>query len=724
LKYQTISLLIASFSVGPATAQNPQELHDTIGINIHNKDYVYTAKKMKGSITLDGMLDEPDWQTANIADNFHLVQPVDTGFPKQKSEVMLVYDDKALYVAVIFHDTIPGKRIFESFRRDYVFNNNDNFLSIFDTFRDQTNGYTFEFSASGAISDGIRSGETKNSEWDSKVELKLKNYPDKWVTEMKIPFKSIRYPANSQTWYTNFGRLDLKANEKSAWAPVPRQFPHSSLAYTGVLHFEEPLPKPKMNFSLIPYLYGGYHRNFEAGEEAGYRRDFGMDAKIGLSTAMNLDLTYNPDFAQVEVDQQVMNIDRFELFYPEKRQFFLENSDLFANYGNEKLTPFFSRRIGLDAPVLGGARLSGKLNNTLRLGFINMTTEKTAEHAVRNYTVLSLQKKVLARSNISFMFVNKEYASKPAGVSQYNRVAALDFNLASKNNEWLGKAFYHRSFQPGNPDKQYAQGTSVRYSKGNILVSLDQAAVGENYLAETGYVRRSNYISFSPELSYFFIPRKKVTIHGPFVKYRHYATHAFQKLDHELDAGYKVEFSDRSVFAAGMRNYYIRLMQDFDPTHVSSTFLPAGNEYSYSDVYTTFTSNNRQPFNTIVTLAKGGFYNGSYDMIDTKMVYRFQPYVNFSMNVTYTNLRLPQPFEYQRFWLIGPKLDITFTDKLFLTTFMQYNEQRNNTNVNIRFQWRYKPVSDLFIVYTDNYFANTREVRNRALIFKLTYWWN
>ncbi len=111
-------------------------------------------------------------------------------------------------------------------------------------------------------------------------------------------------------------------------------------------------------------------------------------------------------------------------------------------------------------------------------------------------------------------------------------------------------------------------------------------------------------------------------------------------------------------------------------------------------------------------------------MIDTKMVYRFQPYVNLSMNVTYTNLRLPQPFEHHRFWLIGPKLDITFTDKLFLTTFMQYNEQRNNTNMNIRLQWRYKPVSDLFIVYTDNYFANTREVRNRALVLKLTYWWN
>lgn len=710
---------VCSFLLFPQ--QNPT---DPEGITIRNKDFVYTAKKMKGRILLDGVLDEPDWLSANKADNFFLVQPVDTGFPKQKSEVMLVYDDKAIYVAVVFHDTIPGKRIFESFRRDYAFNNNDNFLSVFDTFRDQTNGYTFEFSASGAISDGIRSGETKNSEWDSKVELKLKNYSDKWITEMKIPFKSIRYPANSQTWYANFGRLDLKANEKSAWAPVPRQFPHSSLAYTGVLHFEEPLPKPTMNFSLIPYIYGGYHRDYEASGQAGYRRDFGMDAKIGISTAMNLDLTYNPDFAQVEVDQQVMNIDRFELFYPEKRQFFLENSDLFANYGNTGLTPFFSRRIGLDAPVLGGARLSGKINNTFRLGFINMTTEKTTDHLARNFTVLSLQKKILARSNISFMFVNKEYLNKPDGTLLFNRVAALDFNLASKNNEWTGKVFYHRSFQPNNPDGQYAQGASVKYSKGNILISLDQAAVGDNYLAETGFVRRKNYISLSPELAYFFIPNKTVTIHGPYSKFKNYSTHQFNKLDHELDLGYKVEFRDRSSIAAGIHNYYIRLMQNFDPTHISNVFLPVGSEYNYSDFYTTFTSNNRQPLNGTATYSKGGFFNGNYEMIDTKMVYRFQPYVNFSMNVTYTHLHLPQPFENHQFWLVGPKLDITFTDKLFLTTFMQYNEQLNNTNLNIRFQWRYKPVSDLFLVYTDNYYANTREVRNRALVLKLTYWWN
>ncbi len=697
---------------------------DSVSINIRNKDFVYVVKKMKGTITLDGVLDEPDWQSANKAENLRLVQPVDTGFAKQKSEVMLTYDDKALYMAVVFHDTIPGKRIAESFRRDFAFNNNDNLLTVFDTFRDQTNGFSFGNSASGAIWDGLVSdGSAMNLNWDSKVELKVKDYPDKWITEMRIPFKSLRYPSNSQIWYANFGRLDLKSNEKSAWAPVPRQFPHASLAYTGVLKFDEPLPKPRTNFSLIPYIYGGYHQNYELGEDAGYRKDFGMDAKIGLGTSMNLDLTYNPDFAQVEVDQQVMNIDRFELFYPEKRQFFLENSDLFANYGEVNTTPFFSRRIGLDAPVLGGARVSGKIGRDWRIGFMNMTTEKTDAYSVRNFTVLSVQKKILSRSNLGFMMVNKETFG--AGAQRlYNRVAAFDANLASRDNIWTGKVFYHRSFQPGNPDKQYAQGISGVYSNGKVRIELRETSVGANYLAETGFVRRRDFISFHPEISYFFVPNKRVVIHGPYMKYDDYYTHDFDKLDHALDLGYKLEFRDRSSVAAGIKNYYIKLMQNFDPTHVSNIYLPAGSDYYYTNFYATFTSNNRKPLNGTVTYTKGGFFNGDYDMLDAKIVYRFQPYVNFTMNTTYTNMRLPQPFGHKNFWLIGPKLDVTFSPKVYLTTFVQYNDQLNNTNLNVRFQWRYKPVSDLFIVYTDNYFADTHEVRNRALVLKLTYWWN
>jgi hypothetical protein len=407
-------------------------------------------------------------------------------------------------------------------------------LVFFDTFLDQTNGFSFGVSASGAKWDGTMSDGSKVSlDWDCKWESKTKHYDDRWVTEMSIPFKSVRYPVGSQRWNTNFSRLDLKSNEKSAWAPVPRQFPTASLAYTGVMKFEEPLPKSKTQFSLIPYIFGGISKDYEAGTKADYRKDLGFDAKIGISSSMNLDLTYNPDFAQVEVDQQVTNIERFELFFPEKRQFFLENNDLFAGFGYSTVTPFFSRRIGLDAPVLAGARLSGKIGNNWRVGFMNMTTEKTNEHLSRNFTVASVQKKVFARSNFGFIVVNKEYLYQPADTNMFNRVVGFDYNLASKNNIWDGKFFYHRSFQPENLDKQYSQGAMLNYSTTHVKASISQTSVGGNYSAETGFVRRTGYNFLGGELGYLFVPNKKVVSHGPNVDFNYYFNKEYEKIDHE-----------------------------------------------------------------------------------------------------------------------------------------------------------------------------------------------
>jgi len=698
---------------------------DTI-IETHNKDFVYYVKKATADIQVDGILDEADWQLAQKADNFYLVLPVDTGFPQQKSEVMMTYDNKALYMAFVFHDTVPGKRIMESFRRDFIFGNNDNFLSFFDTFLDQTNGFSFGISASGAKWDGTMSnGAAVNLDWDTKWESKIMHYDDRWVTEMRIPFRSIRYPSGGQRWNVNFSRLDIKTNEKSSWAPVPRQFPTASLAYTGVMRFDEPLPVSRMQFSLIPYLYGSFANDYVKGTGAKYHKDFGFDAKVGLSTSINLDLTYNPDFAQVEVDQQVTNIDRFELFFPEKRQFFLENSDLFSGFGYNTVTPFFSRRIGLDAPVLAGARLSGKIGNDWRIGFMNMTTRETDMHLARNFSVASVQKKIFSRSNAGFILVNKEYLNRPDSLELYNRVAGFDFNLASSNNFWTGKFFYHRSFQPGNPDKQYAQGANLGYRIKNIQASLSQTSVGENYSAETGYVRRRGYNFLGPQITYLFVPNQLVTSHGPTAKLDYYFDNEYNKIEHENMYSYHFEFKNTSRLQFGYKDVFIHLLQtNFDPTQKKIHFLPADTTYRFGGTYAFFSSSPRNMFKWSAEAAKGTFYNGKIQYITGQVGYRFQPYVNFSLNFNYTDIHLPEPFQRTNMWLLGPKLDVTFTDKIFWTTFVQYNEQLDNMNINMRFQWRYQPVSDFFIVYTDNYIPKTWTSRNRALVLKITYWLN
>jgi hypothetical protein len=613
----------------------------------------------------------------------------------------------------------------ESFRRDFIFGNNDNFLVFFDTYSDQTNGYSFGISASGAKWDGIMSGGAMVSlDWDCKWESKARHYPDKWVTEMRIPFKSIRYPALRQQWNANFSRQDLKSNEKSAWAPVPRQFPTASLAYTGVVKFDSLLPRPRMQLSLIPYIYAGYSNNFESKTDPVYKKDFGFDAKIGLSTSLNLDLTFNPDFAQVEVDQQVTNIERFELYYPEKRRFFLENSDLFANFGAMSATPFFSRRIGLDAPVLAGARLSGKIGINWRIGFMNMTTQQTDNFLARNFTVASVQKKMFTRSNLGFIFVNKEYLNKPVDTEMYNRVAGVDYNLASKDNIWSGKYYYHRSFRPGQPDRQYSAGLSLGYKNTHVQGQVFLRSVGKNFLAETGYVTRKDYILFSPEITYFFVPNRRIVSHGPQFETDIFYNTEFNKTEHEHSFNYMLNFRNQSSFMFGYKDFYVELEKDFDPTHVSDTKLKAGTEYNFGGAFVNYISTKKTMFNWNAMAVAGRFYSGDFFQVEGRLGYRYQPYVNLSMNFNYTDINLPAPFVHARLWLVGPKLDVTFSDKIFWSTFVQYNEQADNLNLNMRFQWRYQPVSDFFVVYTDNYIPGEWKSRNRALVLKLTYWFN
>ncbi|WP_319499867.1 DUF5916 domain-containing protein [uncultured Draconibacterium sp.] len=708
-----------------AVANSYSSKSDTT-INTFNKAYVYRVKKLQGVINIDGVIDESDWQSAQKADKFYRVLPVDTGFATQPSTMMMAYDDKALYVAQIFYDTIPGKRVMESFRRDFSFGNNDNLLIFFDTFLDQTNGFSFGVSASGAKWDGTMSnGHSISLDWDCKWEMETKHYDNRWVSEMRIPFKSVRYPNGSQEWNVNFSRLDLKSNEKSAWAPVPRQFPTASLAYTGRMQFEEPLPKSKMQFSVIPYLLGGASKDFEAGTSTDYRTDVGFDAKVGISSSMTLDLTYNPDFAQVEVDQQVTNIDRFELFFPEKRQFFLENSDLFSSYGySHSLTPFFSRRIGLDAPVLAGARLSGKIGNDWRVGFMNMTTEETGENLARNFTVASVQKKMFTRSSLGFIAVNKEYFDVPSDTSMFNRVIGVDYNLASKDNVWDGKFFYHRSFQPDNPDKQYAQGAMLTYSTPHLHLGIYETSVGENYRAEAGYVRRTGYNFIGASAGYTFVPNKKVVNHGPSIKLDNYFNPDKDLIEHEYEFEYELTFENRAELSFGYTDHFVQLRNDFNPTQDPDNYLPEGSEYDFGLFSVSYQSTRKSMFTWEAEASKGSFYSGDIQYIQGEIGYRFQPYVNLTMNFNYTDMDLGDPFSREKFWLVGPKMDITFTDKIFWSTFVQYNEQIDNLNINSRFQWRYQPVSDIYLVYTDNYFTGNWNSRNRAVVLKMTYWFN
>jgi hypothetical protein len=698
-----------------------------------NENFELQLRPVSSDMRIDGVMDEKTWLEADKATNFFMVQPMDTSYAEIRTDVMMSYDNEHLYViAVCYHD--PGSYFVESLRRDFNFNKNDNFIFFMDHFDDQTNGFSFGANAAGAQWDGIMyDGSKVDLSWDNKWISTVKNYEDRWIFEAAIPFKSIRYKAGITKWGINFSRMDLKSSEKSSWAPVPRQFATASLAYTGNLVWDEAPPVPGQNISVIPYMLGGVSKDYQnVPTQPDYRNEIGGDVKVGITSSLNLDLTVNPDYSQVEVDRQVPNLDRFELFFPERRQYFLENGDLFSNIGYQNIRPFFSRRIGLGVPIQFGARLSGKLNKDWRIGLMDMQTAKTADGLPsQNFAVAALQRKVFARSNIGAVFINKqsldfrpEHAA--TGISRYNRNAGLEYNLASSSNVWTGKAIVMKSFSPDKKGNDFMQAANLQYISGNWNINWQHEFVGRNYNAEAGYVPRTGYINLNPQAAYLFFPQKGPLVsHGPKIVSTNYFDPSFNKTDNTNYLSYNINFRSRATFVAWVASDYVRLLEPFDPTNTGLATLATGTEHSWNSWGTDFVSKPQSLLTYSFSTRYGGYFaDGTRLNLTTELGYRFQPYVSLAMSSSYNDLKLPQPWDRTKFWLVGPRLDVTMTNKLYFTGFMQYNEQTDNLNINTRLQWRYKPASDLFIVYTDNYLPSPLSVKNRFLVLKLTYWWN
>jgi hypothetical protein len=701
-----------------------------------NDAYQLHIRKASSPVTVDGVLDEPAWQEADVATDFYMILPMDTSAARVRTDVRMTYDDKNLYLIVECFHLLPGPYMVESLRRDFSFGKNDNFLLFMDPFDDQTNGFSFGTNAAGAQWDGIMfDGGKMDLSWDNKWTSVVQNYADRYVFEAAIPFKSIRYKQGITRWGINFSRLDLKTTEKSSWAPVPRQFPSASLAYTGTLVWDQPPPSAGPNVSVIPYVLGGTNRNFNANTPSTYRRDIGADVKVAVTSSLNLDLTVNPDFSQVEVDRQVTNLERFELFFPERRQFFLENGDLFANFGYGTIRPFFSRRIGLGVPIHFGARLSGKINKDWRVGAMNMQTGSVDEIGLpaQNFGVMALQRRVFSRSNIGALFINKQSINydptaepgRPV-YSQFNRNVGLEYNLASSNNLWTGKAMFLKSFSPGQGSRNMVHAANLQHSTRNWLWNWQHEYVGRDYTAEVGFVPRRGYVKIGPQVGHLFFPRTgKVLSHGPTLNVNYFFDERLRQTDHTNWVAYTVRLRNLSTFSAWVADDYVKLLTPFDPTNFMGDTLARGTEHRWNAWGTEFTSKPQSIFTYAFSSRYGGYYaDGTRLNLTADMGFRFQPFVSLALSASYNNIQMTEPWGQTIFWLVGPRVDVTMTNKLFLTAFAQYNEQQKNINLNTRLQWRFKPASDLFIVYTDNYLPAPFLVKNRALVLKLTYWWN
>jgi len=699
---------------------------------VNTDDYRLSIQKTNEKIKIDGVLEEAAWKNAAVAKDFFMITPVDTGKATQFSEARVSFDDENLYIAIIFfNNSTQGKYVVESLKRDFSFGKNDNFLVAIDPFNNQNTGFAFGLNAYGAQWDGtMYDGRSVDLNWDTKWYSEVQFDEEKWVCEIAIPFKSIRYNEEITEWGINFSRLDLKASEKSSWAPVPRQFPSVTLAYAGALVWDSPPPKQSSNVSLIPYL----SNNLNSQDNATPNNTFkvGGDLKYSLTSALNLDVTVNPDFSQAEVDQQVTNLDRFELFFPERRQFFLENGDLFSNFGYTTIRPFFSRRIGLNVPIQGGIRLSGNLDENWRIGIMDIQTrqDEGLNLAAENFGVVTLQRKVFDRSNLSVIFVNKQAVNlnnDQNNTSAYNRNVGLEYNYFSADNLWNGKLLFLKSLSPLAKQQGEVFASHIGYQSTRWNWRLQQEYISGNYSAEVGFIPRNNYIKLQATGGYLYYTNKETPLlsHGPRVGRTYYFDTDFNKKDQTQQLDYLFNFKNRSRFTLGIRRQYIELLTDFDPLRTQIAKLTAGTKHEWNSFTFSYDAKPQNRFTYSAELITGGYYdNGKRNAFLGEFGYRFQPYLELSSLVNYNKIELPAPWNTNSFWLLGIKSNLTLTNKIFFSNLFQYNEQLGLWNFNSRFQWRYKPASDIFLVFNSNEISVPNVATGWNLTLKVNYWLN
>ncbi len=753
MRFRTsIYTLLSTFTLTAHTLA--QDKGEALGGAAYQEKYQHSIRKTDKPIAIDGELSEAIWQEASVSKNFAPHWPQDNVPLKRDTEVRMTFDDRFLYVGAVCRDT--NTYVIQTLKRDASFWDSDAFGLILDPINERTNGFFFGVNAANAQWDGLLTfvSDDLNGSWDNKWYSQTKLYDTYWTVEIAIPFKTLRYDPSKTKWGINFERNDLKNNQYSTWTFIPVNFNGYDLGYTGSLIWEEAPPTAKGNVSLIPYITGGSSHDHLSDKPTQGTFNGGMDAKIAVTPSLNLDLTVNPDFSQIEVDRQVTNLTRFSIFFPERRTFFLENEDLFSGYGSPPFRPFFSRSVGLDRnaqpiQILGGLRLSGNLDKHWRVGLMTMqTAAKDSLTPAQNFTAFSFNRKLFKRSLIKGYALNRqgfmtESERRANPMNEYGRNQGLEFTYSNVKGDLSAWAGYHLAQKPGISKNNNVKQLGFGYFGRNLSFFADYFGMGTNYYADMGFLNRIENATFRldrfgkiqsdttirlgyqqiySETEYTIRPKKgKVNMHT-------FGAETFLLWnpngalgEYSTGLQYSMQFQNTSNFSVRYDYNFVNALFPFSFTD-SEYALPA-KHYQYHQYSLTYSSDYRKKFYYTASLRSGGFYNGTLQQYSVEMNYRAQPWGNFSMAFEQNDITLPEKYGSDRLLLVSPRVEINFSTKIFWTTFLQFNTQRNNFNVNSRLQWRYRPMSDFFLVYTDNYYTDPLfRNKNRAIVFKLNFW--
>ncbi len=697
----------------------------TTGLCADPPDKRVTALYTENEIVVDGILDENDWSLAQPATDFIQNDPLMDAPATERTEVRILYDDENLYLGVYCFDSGGGNAlVLTDVRRDYNPRESDHFSVIFDTFDDNRNGVVFGSNPGGGKREGQvgTDGAEVNFDWDTIWEVKSQITETGWQIEMAIPFTSLRFPeGGGQVWGVNFSRRIRRKNEADYWSPIPRPHTLSRVSFAGTLEGIKTI-RQGPNLYFKPYLSAPVERNFE--DDVDFVPEVGMDVKYGLTPGLTLDLTVNTDFAQVEADKQQINLTRFNLFFPEKRDFFLENANIFLmgkpqrRFGNvsaQDLIPFFSRRIGLAdgqiVPILGGARLSGRMGQ-YTLGFLSLQTAEFEETPSTNFTVLRLRRDLFRNSDVGGIFINKQ-----AGGGQFNRTYGFDANL--KFFDYLDIVpFLLKTESPDQPGEDIAANIAISWSDPFWDLLGEYMTIGENFNPEVGFVRRTGIRKTRGMFGVKPRPGERlpwIRQFQPFLDVNYFTDQENILETRTVESNFSILFENNSNLGFSYTDNFERLDEPFEIRPGQA--IPIG-DYSFGDYSISFNGDRSRMFSANAALQTGGFFDGDKDSYSLGV--RFLPNYHFEAEVSWEHDDVALPSGDFKTNLVSTILAYSFNPRMFLNALIQYNSTVGAIESNIRFNFIYKPLSDFFLVYNERR-STTGEVRERAIIAKLTY---
>jgi hypothetical protein len=661
-----------------------------------------TAPEIDGSV-----LDDPAWRGVTPATGFWQVRP-DEGFPAtQRTEVFIGYLDDALYIGMVAYDDDPDGIIVTDSRRDSRLDQSDSFQVIIDGFLDEQNGFVFGTNPAGLEYDAQVDKEGRgggfNLNWDASWSVEAQITDIGWSAEMRIPFKSLRYGKGaSQVWGINFQRNIRRNNEVAFWAPLSLQYNLNRVSEAGTL--EGIKPPSQRNLQITPYILATTKRGGELdGTES--EQEVGFDIKYSITPSLTLDATYNTDFAQVEADEQQVNLDRFNLFFPEKRPFFLENAGQFRVGNNREVDLFFSRRIGISddgdvIPIDGGLRVSGKIGRNTNVGFLYMASQDVENIAPGNqFTVARINQEFGNRSSIGGIFIdrNGDGSYLVAEPDDKNRTYGIDGRLGIGENMLL-QAWAALTDTPGLDGDEHAFSLRADYNSEKWRSGLAYTEVGGDFNPEVGFLRRSEYRKYS---AFTFRRIRPDDLWGlleirPFISYRGYWDFdGFQETG-VLRSQIRWQWKNGYEFETGFNVRTDGIKEPFDI--VEGVTVPPGT-YDHSEVQLFFITNQSAPLSFSFFLVAGGKFGGDRIRLSPSINYRIGEKFTSNLSVDYNDFDLPGgKFSVT---LSQLRLSYSFTPKILVQALMQYNDDSETLGTNFRFSWLRSANTGLFLVYNE-----------------------